>query len=192
MKQLLSSRQKEVLGWMALGKTNAEIGRILGVSGATVKDHARNILVKLSVTNRTCAIVEGIRRGIIILEPAIQAAERLEPMPAVAVELPKIDSWPIFQLEGLIVYANLKADVGLSNPRHEFIQDRTFALLKFLADPLGWLHTRQAILDAVWGRNTFVEERTVDVNVVRLRKLLNGCPYAVKNERHIGYHLVHL
>ena len=47
-----------------------------------------------------------------------------------------------------------------------------FKLLKlFMENPLNVL-TREQILDAVWGINTFLGDRTVDVHVLRLRKLL--------------------
>lgn len=49
---LLSSREIEISRWIAQGKTNWEIGRILGISDKTVKTHIQNILFKLRVSNR--------------------------------------------------------------------------------------------------------------------------------------------
>lgn len=51
----LTSREKEVAGWVAQGKTNREISAILGISPATVKVHVERILEKLEVGNRTAA-----------------------------------------------------------------------------------------------------------------------------------------
>ncbi len=51
-KGLLSRREEEVLGLVALGLTNREIGQTLFISGATAKVHVRNILVKLQVRTR--------------------------------------------------------------------------------------------------------------------------------------------
>ena len=52
----LSARESEILAWVALGKTNPEIGSILGISAFTVKNHVQRILKKLDVTNRTQAV----------------------------------------------------------------------------------------------------------------------------------------
>ena len=48
----LSGRETEVVRWVACGKTNAEIGRILKISDKTVKTHVQNILCKLALANR--------------------------------------------------------------------------------------------------------------------------------------------
>lgn len=48
----LSAREAEIAHWIACGKTNWEIGRILGISDKTVKTHIQNILHKLHATSR--------------------------------------------------------------------------------------------------------------------------------------------
>ena len=53
-------RETEVLGWVARGKSNALIGEILGISGATVDAHLRRIYLKLGVFDRISAAVRGI------------------------------------------------------------------------------------------------------------------------------------
>ncbi len=53
--QVLTLREREVLGWLARGKSNAEIGAILGISSATVGKHLEHIYPKLGVENRTAA-----------------------------------------------------------------------------------------------------------------------------------------
>jgi transcriptional regulator EpsA len=53
---LLSSREREILQWIALGKTNDEIGSILGLSVFTVKNNAQSIFRKLNVSNRAQAV----------------------------------------------------------------------------------------------------------------------------------------
>jgi transcriptional regulator EpsA len=52
----LSGREIEILHWVRMGKTNAEIASILGISIYTVKNHLRHIFKKLDVYNRTQAI----------------------------------------------------------------------------------------------------------------------------------------
>ena len=51
----LTVRESEVLNWIANGKTNHEIGIILGLHTATVKKHVEHIFTKLGVENRTAA-----------------------------------------------------------------------------------------------------------------------------------------
>jgi transcriptional regulator EpsA len=51
----LSPREAEILGWVGLGKTNYEIGKILDISTFTVKNHLQRIFRKLNVINRAQA-----------------------------------------------------------------------------------------------------------------------------------------
>jgi DNA-binding CsgD family transcriptional regulator len=44
------------LHWVKNGKTNNEIGQILGISAPTVKNHVQNIMRKLNVNNRAQAV----------------------------------------------------------------------------------------------------------------------------------------
>jgi two-component system, OmpR family, phosphate regulon response regulator PhoB len=48
-----------------------------------------------------------------------------------------------------------------------------FRLLEFLLENAGRVFTREQLLDGVWGRDVYIDERTVDVHVGRLRKALN-------------------
>lgn len=52
----LSKRELEILGWVARGKTNAEIGLILDISRRTVNKHLEHVYVKLGVENRMAAV----------------------------------------------------------------------------------------------------------------------------------------
>lgn len=52
----LSERECEILDWVRKGKTNMEIGAILGISPFTVKNHLQRIFRKLDVLNRAQAI----------------------------------------------------------------------------------------------------------------------------------------
>ena len=51
----LTAREVEVLEWVALGKTNRDIGEILGLSPRTVNKHLEHVYVKLGVETRTAA-----------------------------------------------------------------------------------------------------------------------------------------
>jgi DNA-binding CsgD family transcriptional regulator len=60
----LTPREREVLRWVAEGKSNAEIAIILGLTPGTVKLHVERVLSKLGVENRTAAalMVHGVGR----------------------------------------------------------------------------------------------------------------------------------
>ena len=59
----LSARETEVLALVARGLTNAEIGRELYVSEATVKTHLLRASAKLGVSGRTAAVTKAIETG---------------------------------------------------------------------------------------------------------------------------------
>jgi two-component system phosphate regulon response regulator PhoB len=51
------------------------------------------------------------------------------------------------------------------------------------------VHSRSQLLDKVWGDHVFIEERTVDVHVKRLRESLGGAGAMVETVRGAGYRL---
>ncbi len=57
----LTRRESEVLFWIANGKTNREIGEILGMSPRTVNKHLQTIFPKLGVENRTAAAAIALK-----------------------------------------------------------------------------------------------------------------------------------
>lgn len=61
----LSKKETEILQWLAAGKSDDEIGRILNISANTVDTHIRHIYHKLEVNNRVGAVVKGIMSGVI-------------------------------------------------------------------------------------------------------------------------------
>lgn len=63
----LSQREREVLQLMFQGMSNKEIADALQIKEATVKSHVSVILMRLDVTDRTQAVVEGLKRGLVHL-----------------------------------------------------------------------------------------------------------------------------
>jgi len=61
----LSTRELEILDWVARGKSNSVIADILSLSGATVDTYLRRIYEKLDVSDRTSAAVVGVGMGLI-------------------------------------------------------------------------------------------------------------------------------
>ena len=64
----LSSREVEILDYIARGNSNKEIAKSLKISDQTVKNHITSILKKLSVNDRTAAVVHALRHGWIKME----------------------------------------------------------------------------------------------------------------------------
>lgn len=61
----LTPREREILLWCSLGKSNWAIGEILGVSEHAVKFHVANCIAKLRADSRITAVLKAIRLGLI-------------------------------------------------------------------------------------------------------------------------------
>ena len=72
----VTDRERQVLRWIAAGKSNWEIGKILRISEFTAKNHVQSILKKLSVTSRAQAVSTAIFSGLIDRD-----ADAVEPGP---------------------------------------------------------------------------------------------------------------
>ena len=66
-----------------------------------------------------------------------------------------------------------------------------YRLLEFFLEHPGRVFSREQLLDSVWGRDIYIDERTVDVHIGRLRKLLNpgGEQDPIRTVRGAGYAL---
>jgi two-component system phosphate regulon response regulator PhoB len=66
-----------------------------------------------------------------------------------------------------------------------------FRLLKHFLEHPGWVFSRERLLDAVWGHDSDIESRTVDVHIRRLRKAINhgDRPDIIRTVRSAGYAL---
>jgi DNA-binding NarL/FixJ family response regulator len=65
--ELLSAREIQVLRLVARGNANKQVAKALFINDETVKGHMKSILSKLHASDRTHAVTEAIRRGIIQL-----------------------------------------------------------------------------------------------------------------------------
>jgi two-component system NarL family response regulator len=64
----LTERELAVLKQIVAGQSNKEIGAALGIAEGTVKVHVNSLLSKLGVEDRTQAVTEALRRGIVHLD----------------------------------------------------------------------------------------------------------------------------
>jgi LuxR family quorum sensing-dependent transcriptional regulator len=63
----LTPREREIMQWVAVGKTDDEIADILSIGTTTVTSHVENAKQKLDAFRRTYAVVQAIRFGEITL-----------------------------------------------------------------------------------------------------------------------------
>jgi LuxR family transcriptional regulator/LuxR family quorum-sensing system transcriptional regulator CciR len=61
----LAPREREILHWIARGKSNSVIAEIVGISPHTVDTHVRRLFDKLGVSDRTTAAVKGLGSGLL-------------------------------------------------------------------------------------------------------------------------------
>ena len=93
----------------------------------------------------------------------------------------------------LLLYADIEMDLA----RHKVLRageevhlgPTEYRLLRHFLESPGRVFSREQLLDAVWGRDVYVESRTVDVHIRRLRKTLNhnGGADLIRTVRSAGY-----
>jgi two-component system phosphate regulon response regulator PhoB len=97
--------------------------------------------------------------------------------------------------QDLLTYGGLVMDLSahrvLRGSRAIHLGPTEFRLLRFLLERPGRVYSREQLLDAVWGRDIYVEPRTVDVHIRRLRKAINapGESDLIRTVRSAGYAL---
>jgi DNA-binding response OmpR family regulator len=86
-------------------------------------------------------------------------------------------------------------DIGLDNKTKRLIIDgkkveltrKEFEILLLLAKNQGRIFSREEILARIWANDVIVTDRTVDVNMTRLRKKLEGYSTYIRNKAGYGY-----
>jgi two-component system, OmpR family, phosphate regulon response regulator PhoB len=98
-------------------------------------------------------------------------------------------------LEEAVTLGHLKIDPAtrrvIAGTQEVRLGPTEFKLLHFLVTHPERVHSRKQLLDRVWGDHVFIEERTVDVHVKRLRDSLApaGCASMIETVRGVGYRL---
>lgn len=64
---ILTPREEEIFDLLILGKSTKDISEFLGITEKTVRNHISNTIQKLSVKNRTDAVIELLKLGLIKL-----------------------------------------------------------------------------------------------------------------------------
>ena len=92
-----------------------------------------------------------------------------------------------------LVYGDIEMDLAhhrvQRGGRNLHLGPTEYRLLRHFLESPGRVFSREQLLDAVWGRDVYVEARTVDVHIRRLRKTLNegGLPDLIRTVRSAGY-----
>ena len=96
----------------------------------------------------------------------------------------------VVSIFGLSLYPATRTVLG--NKQEITLGPKEFKLLHYLMTHTERVHTRDHLLDRVWGDHVFVEERTVDVHVRRLRKALTSTGFhkLIQTVRGGGYKFI--
>lgn len=89
---------------------------------------------------------------------------------------------------GMVTLDPVSCNVSIKDQKID-IGHAEFKLLKFFLAHPDRVFSRSQLLDKVWGDHVVIEERTVDVHVLRLRKALREAEYLIKTVRSVGYML---
>lgn len=97
--------------------------------------------------------------------------------------------------EQVLEYAGIEMDLSSRKTKRDnksiHLGPTEFNILKFLMENPRRVFSREQLLDMVWGNDIYVEARTIDVHIRRLRKALNegGKPNIIRTVRSAGYSL---
>jgi len=173
-----------LLDWMLPGMNGLEFTRWLKRD-----DTLREIpIIMLTARGEENAKVQGLEAGVddYVTKP-FSTRELLARIKAVlrraggdSPELNKTDS-------GLQIDLSQHRVTAQDQPVH--VGPTEFRLLHFFMTHPERVYSRSQLLDQVWGRNVYIEERTVDVHIRRLRKALEPVGFAdlVQTVRGVGY-----
>lgn len=91
----------------------------------------------------------------------------------------------------LIESEGVKIDRGsykvFVDDKETFFPRKEFELLAFLASHPGRVYKREALLDEVWGHDTYVVDRTVDVHIFKVREKLGDYGKRIETVKGVGY-----
>jgi two-component system alkaline phosphatase synthesis response regulator PhoP len=98
----------------------------------------------------------------------------------------KLDSNNVIKIEDLII--DMNSYEVTAKGKSIYLTYKEYELLKFLALNRGRVHTREALLNKVWGYDNYVGTRTVDIHIQRLRNKLGGKSSSfIQTVRNVGY-----
>jgi two-component system phosphate regulon response regulator PhoB len=176
-----------VLDWMLPGESGVALARRWRAQART-----RNLpIVMLTARSQESDLVQGLDAGADdYLGKPFSNAELLARIRAVLRRKAPESTDVAVQVGRLSLDPTTMRVTAEGQPVH--VGPTEFRLLRFLLSHPERVHTRAQLLDRVWGDHVFIEERTVDVHVKRLREALapGGCSAMIETVRGAGYRFV--
>jgi len=177
-----------LLDWMLPGMSGLEFTRWLKRD----KGYRDIPIIMLTARGEENSKVQGLEAGVddYVTKP-FSTRELLARIKAV-LRRAGADQGELLELEG-----GLAIDLGqhrvTANQQPVHVGPTEFRLLHFFMTHPERVYSRSQLLDQVWGRNVYIEERTVDVHIRRLRKALEpfGFENLVQTVRGVGYRFSH-
>ncbi|SEA54064.1 two-component system, OmpR family, phosphate regulon response regulator PhoB [Thiothrix caldifontis] len=173
-----------LMDWMLPGVSGLDIVRRLQRDTSTQDIPVIMLTAKAEESDK----INGFKAGIddYISKP-FSPAELIARIQAVLRRTQQSQSREILEFEQLSLDP-LSHRVTVNDVELEF-GPTEFRLLKFFMQHPDRVYSREQLLDNAWGRNVYVEERTVDVHILRLRKVLSpyGLEHYIQTVRGAGY-----
>ena len=175
-----------ILDWMLPGVSGLEICRRLRAREAT----KTLPVIMLTARGEEADKVRGLNTGADdYLTKPFSLPELLARVKALLRRVQPAQTKGVLQYEDIVM--DLTAHRVTRTGRHVHLGPTEFRLLQFLLQHPGCVFSREELLNAVWGPDIYVEPRTVDVHIRRLRKALNGDEESdiIRTVRAAGYAL---
>lgn len=157
-----------LLDWMLPGISGIEVCRLI-----RAKPESRDIpIIMLTARSEEAEKVRGLATG--ADDYLVKPFSVPELLARIKTILRRLNPEAVAeQLEAGDLIVNRKSRRVSRGQRDISLSPTEFRLLEQLMQNPGRVYSRAQLLDTVWGRDTFVDERTVDVHVGRLRKALS-------------------
>lgn len=176
-----------ILDWMLPGKSGIALVRILRSDPATRDLPVIMLTARSAEQDKVLALESGADDY--ITKP-FSPREMLARIHTILRRLaPQADA-KVIEIGGLQIDAEMYRVTAGNQP--VTLSPTEFRLLHFLMCHPERVHSRSHLLDNVWGTNAFLDERTVDAHVARLRGALEetGCHVNIETVRGVGYRFI--
>ena len=175
-----------LLDWMLPRRSGIEVCREVRANPTTASLPVIMLTARSEVDDRVVALDSGADDYVI---KPFSMAELVSRVRAVLRRVETNSKQGAFQVGDILLDVRTRRVERNGKPVH--LGPKEFGILECLMQEPGRVFSREDLLEAVWGRNAFVDPRTVDVNVNRLRRALGvqGGNETIRTVRLGGYAL---
>lgn len=165
----ISQRRPDLilLDWVLPGLSGLELARVLRHARLTASIPIIMVTGRVDESDKVAALDCGIDDYV---SKPFAPRELLARIAAVLRRIPKLPARSTFESRGIVLDADRQSVVTQGGKVQ--LAPTDFKLLEFFMSNPERVHTRAQLLDCVWGSRSSAEERTVDVQIRRLRKAL--------------------